>query len=168
MSLKAQLMDDMKAAMKAKEDGKQKLAVIRMVRSAIRQTEIDGQKELDDNDIIALISKEVKMRKDSIDEFKKGGREDLVAQTEAEIAVLMPYLPEQLSEEEVRALVKEAIAATNATTPKDMGKVMGQLMPKVKGRAGGVPNTCKSNALAQLIERACTDLTLVYQRVADG
>lgn len=116
MSLKAQLMDDMKAAMKAKEDGKQKLAVIRMVRSAIRQTEIDGQKELDDNDIIALISKEVKMRKDSIDEFKKGGREDLVAQTEAEIAVLMPYLPEQLSEEEVRALVKEAIAATNATT----------------------------------------------------
>ena len=120
MSLKAQLMDDMKAAMKAKEDGKQKLAVIRMVRSAIRQTEIDGQKELDDNDIIALISKEVKMRKDSIDEFKKGGREDLVAQTEAEIAVLMPYLPEQLSEEEVRALVKEAIAATNATTPKDM------------------------------------------------
>lgn len=138
MSLKAQLMDDMKAAMKAKEDGKQKLAVIRMVRSAIRQTEIDGQKELDDNDIIALISKEVKMRKDSIDEFKKGGREDLVAQTEAEIAVLMPYLPEQLSEEEVRALVKEAIAATNATTPKDMGKVMGQqLMPKVKGRADG-------------------------------
>lgn len=118
MSLKAQLMDDMKAAMKAKEDGKQKLAVIRMVRSAIRQSEIDGQKELDDNDIIALISKEVKMRKDSIDEFKKGGREDLVAQTEAEIAVLMPYLPEQLSEEEVRALVKEAIAATNATTPK--------------------------------------------------
>ena len=107
MSLKAQLMDDMKAAMKAKEDGKQKLAVIRMVRSAIRQTEIDGQKELDDNDIIALISKEVKMRKDSIDEFKKGGREDLVAQTEAEIAVLMPYLPEQLSEEEVRALVKQ-------------------------------------------------------------
>ena len=91
MSLKAQLMDDMKAAMKAKEDGKQKLAVIRMVRSAIRQSEIDGQKELDDNDIIALISKEVKMRKDSIDEFKKGGREDLVAQTEAEIAVLMPY-----------------------------------------------------------------------------
>ena len=109
MSLKAQLMDDMKAAMKAKEDGKQKLAVIRMVRSAIRQTEIDGQKELDDNDIIALISKEVKMRKDSIDEFKKGGREDLVAQTEAEIAVLMPYLPEQLSEEEVERWLKKQL-----------------------------------------------------------
>ena len=137
MSLKTQLMDDMKAAMKAKEAGKQKLAVIRMVRSAIRQTEIDGKKELDDNDVIALISKEVKMRKDSIEEFKKGGREDLVEQTEAEIAVLMPYLPKQLSEEEVRALVQEAIANTNATTIKDMGKVMGQLMPKVKGRADG-------------------------------
>ena len=124
MSLKTQLMDDMKAAMKAKEAGKQKLAVIRMVRSAIRQTEIDGKKELDDNDVIALISKEVKMRKDSIEEFKKGGRQDLVEQTEAEIAVLMPYLPEQLSEEEVRALVKEAIANTNATTIKDMGKVI--------------------------------------------
>ena len=88
-------------------------------------------------DVIALISKEVKMRKDSIEEFKKGGREDLVEQTEAEIAVLMPYLPKQLSEEEVRALVQEAIANTNATTIKDMGKVMGQLMPKVKGRADG-------------------------------
>lgn len=138
MSLKAQLMDDMKAAMKAKEAGKQKLAVIRMVRSAIRQAEIDGTKKaLDDNDIIGIISKEVKMRKDSIDEFKKGGREDLVKQTEDEIAVLMPYLPQQLSEDEVRELVTEAIAATGAKTPKDMGKVMGKLMPKVKGRADG-------------------------------
>ena len=137
MSLKTQLMDDMKAAMKAKEAGKQKLAVIRMTQRSTVQTEIDGKKELDDNDVIALISKEVKMRKDSIEEFKKGGRQDLVEQTEAEIAVLMPYLPEQLSEEEVRALVKEAIANTNATTIKDMGKVMGQLMPKVKGRADG-------------------------------
>lgn len=138
MSLKAQLMDDMKAAMKAKEAGKQKLAVIRMVRSAIRQAEIDGtKKDLDDNDIIGIISKEVKMRRDSIEEFKQGGREDLVKQTEDEIAVLMPYLPKQMSEDEVRELVKEAIAATGATTHKDMGKVMGKLMPKVKGRADG-------------------------------
>ncbi len=149
MSLKAQLMEDMKAAMKAKEAGKQKLAVIRMVRSAIRQTEIDGKKELDDNDVIALISKEVKMRRDSIEEFKKGGRQDLVDQTEAEIAVLMPYLPQQLSEDEVRALVKEAIAATGASTPKDMGKVMGKLMPKVKGRADGkMVNTIVRELLA--------------------
>ena len=137
MSLKTQLMDDMKAAMKAKEEGKAKLAVIRMVRAAIKQAEIDGKKELDDNDIMALISKEVKMRRDSIDEFKKGNRDDLVAKNEAEIEVLMAYLPEQLSEAEVRALVEEAIAATGASTPKDMGKVMGALMPKVKGRADG-------------------------------
>ncbi len=137
MSIKDRLTVDMKAAMKAKADGKQQLAVIRMVRSAIRQQEIDGKTELDDNGVIAVISKEVKMRKDSLEEFKKGGREDLVAQTEAEIAVLMPYLPEQLSEADVRTLVEEAIAASGASSQKDMGKVMGLLMPKVKGRADG-------------------------------
>ncbi len=133
MSIKDRLTEDMKA----KADGKQQLAVIRMVRSAIRQQEIDGKTELDDNGVIAVISKEVKMRKDSLEEFKKGGREDLVAQTEAEIAVLMPYLPEQLSEADVRTLVEEAIAASGASSQKDMGKVMGLLMPKVKGRADG-------------------------------
>lgn len=149
MSLKAQLMEDMKAAMKAKEAGKQKLAVIRMVRSAIRQSEIDGKKELDDNDVVALISKEVKMRRDSIEEFKKGNRQDLVDQTEAEIAVLMPYLPKQMSEDEVRELVREAIAATGASTPKDMGKVMKELMPKVKGHADGkMVNTIVKELLA--------------------
>lgn len=137
MSIKDRLAEDMKAAMKAKAEGKQQLAVIRMVRSAIRQQEIDGKTELDDNGVIAVISKEVKMRKDSLEEFKKGGREDLVAQTEAEIAVLMPYLPQQLSEAEVRALVEEAVAASGASSQKDMGKVMGLLMPKVKGRADG-------------------------------
>lgn len=77
------------------------------------------------------------MRKDSIEEFKKGGREDLIAKTQAEIDVLMPYMPAQLSEDEVRELVKAAVAETGAATPKDMGKVMGVLMPKVKGRADG-------------------------------
>ena len=138
MSLKEQITEDMKTAMKAKEEGKQRLAVIRMVRSAIRQQEIDGTKKaLDDADVIAIISKEIKMRRDSLEEFKKGGREDLVAQTEAEIAVLMPYMPQQLSEGEIRILVKEAIEKSGAASPKDMGKVMGQLMPKVKGRADG-------------------------------
>ena len=135
MSLKEQLTSDMKEAMKAHD--KDRLAVIRMVRGAIRQQEIDGKKELNDDDVIAVISKEVKMRKDSIDEFSKGGRDDLVAKTQAEIKVLMPYLPQQLSEAEVKALVEEAVAATKAATPKDMGKVMGVLMPKVKGRADG-------------------------------
>ena len=135
MSLKEQLTADMKDAMKNKE--KDRLAVIRMVRGAIRQQEIDGQKELGEDDVIAVISKEVKMRRDSIEEFKKGGREDLVEKTQAEIDVLMPDLPAQLSEDEVRELVKAAVEQTGASTPKDMGKVMGVLMPKVKGRADG-------------------------------
>ena len=136
MSLKEQLTADMKDAMKNHD--KDRLSVIRMVRGAIRQAEIDGgHTELDDEAVIGVISKEVKMRKDSIDEFQKGGREDLVAKTQAEIDVLKPYLPAQLSEEEVRALVKEAVEKTGAKTPKDMGRVMGMLMPKVKGRADG-------------------------------
>ena len=135
MSLKEQLTADMKEAMKKKE--KERLAVIRMVRGAIRQQEIDGQKELGEEDVIAVISKEVKMRRDSIEEFQKGGREDLVEKTQAEIDVLLPYLPAQLSEDEVRELVKAAVEQTGAATPKDMGKVMGVLMPKVKGRADG-------------------------------
>ena len=135
MSIKEQLANDMKEAMKAKE--KERLAVIRMVRGAIRQQEIDGKTELDDEAVIAVISKEVKMRKDSIVDFQKGGRDDLVAQNEAEIAFLMPYLPKQLTEDEVRELVKEAGEKTGASSPKDMGKVMGALMPKVKGRADG-------------------------------
>lgn len=135
MSLKEQLAADMKEAMKAHD--KDRLAVIRMVRGAVRQQEIDGKTELDDNGVIAVISKEVKMRRDSIDEFKKGNRQDLVDKTQAEIDVLMPYLPAQLSEDEVRELVKAAVEQTGATAAKDMGKVMGVLMPKVKGRADG-------------------------------
>lgn len=137
MSLKEKLMEDMKQAMKAKEEGRLRLAVIRMVRSAIRQAEIDGKKELDDEGIVSIISKEVKSRKDSLEEFRKGNRADLVQETEEEISVLLPYLPQQLSEDEVRALVEEAVRATGAVTQKDMGKVMGVLMPKVKGRADG-------------------------------
>lgn len=137
MSLKEKLMEDMKQAMKAKEEGRLRLAVIRMVRSAIRQAEIDGKKELDDEGIVSIISKEVKSRKDSLEEFRKGNRADLVQETEEEISVLLPYLPQQLSEDEVRALVEETVRATGAATQKDMGKVMGVLMPKVKGRADG-------------------------------
>lgn len=137
MSLKEKLTADMKEAMKAREEGRQRLGVIRMVRGAIRQQEIDGQKELDDDAVLAVISKEVKQRRDSIEEFKKGGREDLIAQNEAEIAVLMAYLPQQMAEGEIRKLVQDAIAATGASSPKEMGKVMKELMPKVKGRADG-------------------------------
>ncbi len=137
MSLMEKLTADMKKAMKAREAGKERLSVIRLVRGAIRQQEIDGKKELTDDDILAVIGKEVKQRRDSIEEFQKGGRDDLVKQNEAEIAILMEYLPQQLTEDEVRTLVKEAIEATGAATAKDMGKVMKELMPKVKGRADG-------------------------------
>lgn len=137
MALKEQLTEDMKAAMKAKEEGKLRLGVIRMVRSAIRQAEIDGKKELDDDGVAAVISKELKQRKDSLEEFQKGGREDLVAKTEAEIQVLLGYLPEQLGEDEIRNLVKAAIEETGAASPKDMGKVMKVLVPKTKGKADG-------------------------------
>lgn len=136
MSLKDQLTADMKTAMKVHD--KDRLAVIRMVRGAIRQAEIDGgHKALGDEEVIAVISKEVKMRRDSVEAFEKGGRSDLVAQTKKEIDVLMAYLPKQLTEDEVRALVKEAVEQTGAKTPKEMGKVMGVLMPKVKGRVDG-------------------------------
>ncbi len=136
MSIKEQLTADMKEAMKAHD--KDRLAVIRLARGAVRQAEIDGgHTELDDEGVIGVLSKEVKMRRDSLEEFQKGGREDLVAKTQAEIDVLMHYLPAQLSEDEVKKLVADAVAQTGAQTQKDMGKVMGLLMPKVKGRADG-------------------------------
>lgn len=150
MTLKEKLTADMKEAMKAKEAGKQRLSVIRLVRGAIRQLEIDGKKELVDEDVLGVISKEAKQRRDAIEEFKKGGRDDLVAAAEAEIAILMEYLPKQLSKDEIKGLVQEAIAASGATSPKDMGKVMKELMPKVKGRADGkLVNEVVKEALAQ-------------------
>lgn len=125
----------MKEAMKKGE--KERLSVIRLVRGAVRQAEIDGKKTLTDDEVIAVIGKEVKMRRDSIEEFARGGRTDLVEKTQAEIAVLMPYLPKQLSTDEVKKIVADVIAAVGASTAKDMGKVMGALMPRVKGRADG-------------------------------
>ena len=135
MSLKDKLTEDMKQAMKDKEAGKLRLSVIRMVRAAIKNVEIDTKAELAEEDVIAIVAKEVKMRRDSMEEFKKGQRDDLVAQLEQEIEVLLPYLPQQLTEAEVREIVTEAVAIAGATSSKDMGKVMAVLMPKVKGRA---------------------------------
>lgn len=137
MLLREQLSADMKEAMKAREAGKLRLAVIRMVWSTIRNLEIDKKKELTEEEIAGVIAKEVKMRKDSIEEFKKGDRTDLVEQAEMEVAILLPYLPQQMSEEEVRQVVADTIAEIGATSPKEMGKVMSALMPKVKGRADG-------------------------------
>ena len=137
MTLRNRLTEDMKLAMKDKEAGKLKLSVIRMVRSAAKYLEIDRHKELDDNELLEVVAKEVKMRKDSLEEFRKANRPELLATLEQEIAILMKYLPEQMGEPEVRALVAQAVADAQASSPKDMGKVMAILMPKVKGRADG-------------------------------
>ena len=137
MSIKDQLTEDMKQAMKDKESGKLRLSVIRMARANIKNIEIDEKRELNDDEVLAVLMKEVKMRQDSLEEFTKAGREELVEQAKQEIAILRKYLPEQLSDEELKALVVEAVAETGAAGPKDMGKVMAALMPKTKGRADG-------------------------------
>ena len=137
MSIKEQLTEDMKTAMKDREAGKLRLGVIRMVRSNIKNTEINEKRELNDDDVLAVLMKEVKMRQDSLEEFKKADRQELVAQAEEEIAILKKYLPAALSDEELKAVVAEVIAETGAAGPKDMGKVMPAVMAKTKGRADG-------------------------------
>jgi uncharacterized protein YqeY len=133
MSLKAQITEDMKSAMKAGE--KERLKVVRLMLSAIKQVEVDTRTELDDAKILGIIEKMVKQRRDSVEQFSKGNREDLAEIERAEIAILDTYLPEQLSDEEIAALVDEVIAATGATSIRDMGKVMGNIKSKAAGRA---------------------------------
>lgn len=135
MSLKEQLKEDMKTAMKAREEGKLALSVIRMVNAAIKQVEIDKKVELDDAGILDILAKEMKTRNDSLGEFEKGGRQDLVDHVKAEMDVLKKYLPEQMGEEEIRKVVAEAIEACGDDT--NMGNVMKHVMPKTKGRADG-------------------------------
>ncbi|WP_425806768.1 GatB/YqeY domain-containing protein [Desulfitobacterium sp. Sab5] len=137
MSLKDRLVEDMKVAMKAKEEGKVRLSVIRMARAAIKNAEIDKKTEFDDQQVIEILAREVKMRRDSIVEFEKANRPDTVKALEEEISILMEYLPQQLSEGEIRQLVQETIAEVGAQSPKDLGKVMGKISPKTKGRADG-------------------------------
>ena len=135
MTLKEQLMQDMKTAMKAKEQIR--LATIRFTRSAIKNREIELGEELDDDGVLKVITTLVKQHKDSIEQYQQGNRDDLVAKEQAELEVLQAYLPQQLSEEEVQALVDEAIEAVEATSVKEMGKVMKYIMPKTQGRADG-------------------------------
>lgn len=137
MSIKDQLTEDMKQAMKDRENGKLRLSVIRMVRSNIKNVEINDKKELTDDEVLAVLMKEVKMRQDSLEEFQKAGRSELVAQAEDEIKILKKYLPEALSDEELKGIVAEVVAEVGATTMKDMGKVMPAVMAKTKGRADG-------------------------------
>ena len=133
MTLKERITEDMKAAMRASE--KERLLTIRMVQAAIKQREVDERIELDDAQVVAVLEKMVKQRRESIVAFEQGGRADLAEKEMSEITLLQAYLPTQLSAAEVDALIKEAIASTGATSMKDMGKVMGAVKAKAAGRA---------------------------------
>ena len=137
MSIKEQLMADMKAAMKAKEEGKIALNTIRMARAHIRQAEIDnGHADFNDDQVLAVLRKEVKQRKETLSEIESSGREDLVEQTKAEIDVLEKYLPAEMTPEAVEAAVKEIVDAMDPGQ-KNMGSVMKAVMAKLKGQADG-------------------------------
>ncbi len=133
MSLKRQITDDMKIAMKAGDKGR--LTPIRAMLAAIKQVEIDTRTELDDGAVIGVIQKMIKQRRDSIAQFEQGGREDLAAIERSEIDVLEAYLPERISDAELDALIAELIAATGAETMRDMGKVMAAIKSRAAGRA---------------------------------
>jgi uncharacterized protein YqeY len=133
MSLKDQITEDMKSAMKAGE--KDRLKVVRLIRAAIKQIEVDKRIDLDDAAVLIVLDKMVKQRRDSVEQFQKGNRNDLADIELAEIVVLEDYLPEQLSDEELDAMIDEAISATGAETIRDMGKVMGQIKAKAAGAA---------------------------------
>jgi uncharacterized protein YqeY len=131
--LKFQIQEDMKAAMRGGE--KSRLATIRLLMAAIKQREVDERIELDDAQVLSVLDKMVKQRRESITQFEAGGRADLVANENAELSVLSAYLPAQLSDAELDAMINEAIAASGATTIKDMGKVMAAIKAKAAGRA---------------------------------
>ena len=131
--LSQRIREDMKTAMKAGD--KRRLGVIRLILAAIKQREVDERIELDDSQTLAVLDKMVKQRRDSIEQFEKAGRNELAEQESFEIDVLQAYMPEALSEEEIDAMIAEAISGTGAASLRDMGKVMGQLKPKIQGRA---------------------------------
>jgi len=133
MALKERITDDMNAAMRSGE--KERLGVIRMVTSAIKQREVDERITLDDAQVMSVLEKMIKQRKESLVQFEAGNRPDLVAKETAEIRLLQTYLPEALGEAQIDALIAEAIAATGAATIKDMGKVMNLVKAKAQGRA---------------------------------
>ncbi len=130
--MRNQILEDLKTAMKNQD--KETLAVIRMVKGAIQMEELNTKKELSDEEVIGIITKQIKTRKESIAEFEKASRDDLISKTESEIKILEKYLPEQLSDEEVLAIIEEAFSEVKPESMRDMGKLMGYLNPKLKGR----------------------------------
>ncbi|MFL5687858.1 MAG: GatB/YqeY domain-containing protein [Chloroflexota bacterium] len=148
MTLREQLQDDTTAAMRSGDALRRD--VLRMVQNSIYNVEKSKRITMSDDDVIGVLTREVKTRRESVDAFRKGGREDLASKEEAEIAILSEYLPQPLGEAELEALVSEAIAATGATTARDLGKVMGWLSPRTRGRADGkVVSGLVAQALAQ-------------------
>ncbi len=135
MALKETLMNDLKEAMKDKDVIRKN--TVQMVRSAILQFEKDNLRELDEEGVLEIIAKELKKRRDVLPEYEKSGRDDLIADIKREIEILLTYLPKQLTKEELDVIVVDAISKTNATSMKDMGKIMALVMPEVKGRADG-------------------------------
>lgn len=133
MNLNDRIMNDLKEAMKNKDSFK--LGVIRMVKGAIQLEKINKKRDLNDEEVIDVISKQIKLRKDSINEFEKAGRNDLADTTKKEVEVLNEYMPEQLSSEEVNKIIDEAFVKVNPTSQKDMGLIMKEVTPKVKGKA---------------------------------
>ncbi len=133
MSLKQRISDDMKNAMRAKETAR--LGAIRLLLAAMKQREVDERIELDDSAVVAIVEKQLKQRKDSFSQYQAAGRQDLADQEAFEIEVLSAYMPQQLAAEEIAALIKQAVAESGATSPRDMGKVMAWLKPKLAGRA---------------------------------
>jgi uncharacterized protein YqeY len=131
--LKIRLQDDMKTAMRAGE--KERLGAIRLILAAVKQQEIDGQTQLDDSGIIAVLDKMTKQRKESIDQFSKAGRTDLIDREQAELDVIRGYMPQPLGEQEIERLIEDALQSTGAASIKDMGKVMAVLKPQLQGRA---------------------------------
>ena len=143
-ALKDQIQDAMKTAMKSGDKGR--LAVIRLIMSALKQIEVDERIELDDTRVLGVLDKMVKQRRESISQFQNGGRDDLVAIEQAEIEVISDFLPQALSDEEITAIINKAISDTGAASMKDMGKVMGIVKPQITGRAdvGAVSQKIKS------------------------
>ena len=135
MSLKEKLAEDLKNAMKEKNVVRKN--VVQMVRAGVLQIEKDNKITLDDDGVLEVIAKQLKQRRDSLPDYEKSGREDLIAELKAEMDVLMEYLPAQLTREELEKIVAEAVKETGASSMKDMGKVMAAVMPKTKGRADG-------------------------------
>jgi uncharacterized protein YqeY len=135
MTLKEQLQEDLKTALKRKDTVR--LSVIRLAKSAITNLEINRRHELDDAEVLEVLTKEAKQRKDALPEYEKANRADIVEKLNAELKILEEYLPAQLSEAELRRIVADAIRSTGATGRKDMGKVMGALLPQTKGKADG-------------------------------